>query len=383
MASFPRTIQTRCISTSYKPRRDCRAACRRILESRHNMAASMRQQLASRPCSSTAARFSSSSSSRVLAAPRCHTPAAARRQQQLLQPLFTPLQQQQQQPRRQQLLVVYAAAPDSAASQPAGEDAESCDPNIPAVDQDFDLLGAEVKRLQEALGDQLKGCSIYLIGMMGTGKSTTGKMLANTLKYAFFDTDSVIELAHPGESVADIFKKYGEDYFRNCESQVLKELAPYKNLVVATGGGAVSRPKNWSYMHNGIVAWLQGAPELLARRVVAEGIEKRPLLFGDGVSEDEAYSISLQKLQQLLEDRTKYYENADVFIDLRGYGKDEQSGAPTAVVLHRLMQAVHEKINQTEAERESRRQFTIDRAGEVPSLKVQPSPHPAQPAAEE
>lgn len=65
---------------------------------------------------------------------------------------------------------------------------------------------------------------------------------------------------------------------------MLKELAPYKNLVVATGGGAVSRPKNWSYMHNGIVAWLQGAPELLARRVVAEGIEKRPLLFGDGVS---------------------------------------------------------------------------------------------------
>jgi hypothetical protein len=112
---------------------------------------------------------------------------------------------------------------------------------------------------------------------------------------------------------------------------VLKELAPYKNLVVATGGGAVLRPKNWSYMHNGIVAWLQaratllvamarvlwqqqqlrtriwllagahffvpqahtrahartslqGEPGLLARRVVAEGIEKRPLLFGEGVS---------------------------------------------------------------------------------------------------
>jgi polynucleotide 5'-kinase involved in rRNA processing len=56
------------------------------------------------------------------------------------------------------------------------------DPSIPAVDQDFDLLGAEVKKLQEALSDELKGCSIYLVGMMGTGKSTTGKMLANTLK---------------------------------------------------------------------------------------------------------------------------------------------------------------------------------------------------------
>lgn len=66
--------------------------------------------------------------------------------------------------------------------------------------------------------------------------------------------------------------------------QVLKELAPYKSLVVATGGGAVTKPKNWSYMHNGIVAWLRGEPDLLARRVVAEGIEKRPLLFGEGVS---------------------------------------------------------------------------------------------------
>jgi shikimate kinase len=128
-------------------------------------------------------------------------------------------------------------------------------------------------------------------------------------------------------------------------------------------------------MHHGIVAWLQGEPGLLARRVVAEGIEKRPLLFGEGVSgecwggreggvtgvtgtctwlawtecrtvclnklcrhdpppqtqtEDEAYSISLAKLTSLLEARTKYYENADVVVDLTGYDKDADSGAPTA-----------------------------------------------------
>jgi shikimate kinase len=63
---------------------------------------------------------------------------------------------------------------------------------------------------------------------------------------------------------------------------VLKELAPYKNLVVSTGGGAVTAPMNWSYMHNGIVCWLEGPPDLLARRVVAEGVEKRPLLYGAG-----------------------------------------------------------------------------------------------------
>ena len=85
-------------------------------------------------------------------------------------------------------------------------------------------------------------------------------------------------------SVADIFKANGEEYFRGCEAQVLKELAPYKNLVVSTGGGAVAAPMNWSYMHSGVVAWLEGPPALLARRVVAEGVQKRPLLYGEGVT---------------------------------------------------------------------------------------------------
>ncbi|KAF8071074.1 SK1 [Scenedesmus sp. PABB004] len=346
-----------------------------------------RQQLA-RPCSSSTAAPRPRA---AVAAPAAALRAVPRPARRAAQPPQSPLQPQRppaaallRRGARAQRPPAPRAAPEPAAPPPAGGaggEAEGLDPSIPAVDQDFDLLGAEVKRLQEVLGDALKGCSIYLIGMMGSGKSTTGKMLANTLKYAFFDTDNVIELAHPGESVADIFKKYGEDYFRNCESQVLKELAPYKNLVVATGGGAVTRPKNWSYMHNGIVAWLQGDPDLLARRVVAEGIEKRPLLFGEGVSEDEAYGISLSKLQSLLAERTKYYENADVTVDLRGYGKDEGSGAPSAVVMHRLMSAVHAKIEATEAEREARRQFTIERAGDVPSMRKQPAPN--APAAED
>lgn len=103
-------------------------------------------------------------------------------------------------------------------------------------------------------------------------------MLANTLKYAFFDTDTMVEMAHEKKpvgvkaartasgvkapmscfchalsQVADIFREYGQEYFRNCETEVLKQLAPYKNLVIATGGGAVLRPMNWSYMHTG--AW--------------------------------------------------------------------------------------------------------------------------------
>lgn len=141
-----------------------------------NMAFSMKQHLLSRRCTPA-----SSHAARLAAAPRPMLEAAAApvRRQHLA---ALPTQRQQQAAARghnqRQLFVLSAAAPDAAAT---GEE-DGLDPNIPAVDQDFDLLSAEIKKLQEALAEELKGCSIYLIGMMGTGKSSTGKMLSNTLK---------------------------------------------------------------------------------------------------------------------------------------------------------------------------------------------------------
>lgn len=233
--------------------------------------------------------------------------------------------------------------------------------------QDFDYLGNKIKETTDVLNPELKGCSLYIIGMMGSGKSTVGRMLANTLRYAFFDTDGVIEKAHPGMTIADIFREHGEEYFRRCEAQVLKELAPYKNLVVSTGGGAVTDPMNWSYMHNGVVCWLEGTPDLLARRVVAEGVEKRPLLYGDGVAADNAYEVAHGKLTALLAAREKFYENADVRVPLEGFGVDVERGAPAAVVMYRLLQRVLEKIEATKAEREARRSFTIEGISGKPS----------------
>jgi len=100
------------------------------------------------------------------------------------------------------------------------------------------------------------------------------------------------------------------------------------------------------------------------------------------VAEEEAFQSSLSKLQSLLEERTKYYENADVAVELMGYGKDEATGAPAAVVMHRLMEAVHDKIISTQQEREARRQFTIEQAGDVPTMRKQQAPSTQQ-AAEE
>lgn len=93
-------------------------------------------------------------------------------------------------------------------------------------------------------------------------------------------------------------------FFTLLNPQVLKQLSPYKNNVVATGGGAVLRPMNWSYMQQGIVVWLKGSPSLHAKRVAKDGLEKRPLLADAGTSGDDLYSAALAKVTSMLADRS-------------------------------------------------------------------------------
>ena len=89
----------------------------------------------------------------------------------------------------------------------------------------------------------LNGTNIFLIGMMGAGKSTVGKLLAQKLGYNFLDTDPLIEKC-AGKSIPEIFAKDGEETFRDLEQQVLSQVSAYTRLVVATGGGIVMRSLN-------------------------------------------------------------------------------------------------------------------------------------------
>jgi hypothetical protein len=101
------------------------------------------------------------------------------------------------------------------------------------------------------------------------------------------------------------------------------------------GGGAVKNPINWSYLHAGVVIWLDGEAELLARRVVKDGLEKRPLLFSEGAPAEGQVEATTAKVGALLEERKKFYENADIKVSLKGYGQDAELGAPTAVIMYR------------------------------------------------
>ena len=127
-----------------------------------------------------------------------------------------------------------------------------------------------------SLRQRLGGRSLYLIGMMGSGKSSTGRPLAERLGYGFVDADAVIEQV-TGSNISEIFERDGEDHFRDLETQVLRSISERHSLVVATGGGIVTRSENWGMMHQGIVIWLDVERDQLLLRLQKD-FTQRPLL---------------------------------------------------------------------------------------------------------
>ena len=153
------------------------------------------------------------------------------------------------------------------------------------------------------LKQRLGGRSLYLVGMMGSGKTSTGRPLAERLGYGFVDADAVIEQA-AGCSIPEIFERDGEAGFRSLESQVLSAISQRHSLVVATGGGVVTQPENWGLLHSGIVIWLDVAPDQLLHRLNADSTV-RPLLQ---TTDPEA------ALNALLNKRRPLYSEADLTV---------------------------------------------------------------------
>ncbi len=125
--------------------------------------------------------------------------------------------------------------------------------------------------------------NVFLIGMPASGKTTVGRRLAKALGLPFMDTDKVIE-ARAGAEVAWIFDVEGEDGFRDREEAVLDELTQTDGVVLATGGGAILRPKNRQCLRErGAVVYLNAPVERLLARVRHD--TRRPLLKGPGREE--------------------------------------------------------------------------------------------------
>lgn len=122
--------------------------------------------------------------------------------------------------------------------------------------------------------------NIVLVGLMGSGKSAVGRLLARRLGRPLVDTDALVEAA-AGCSIAEIFAAEGEAGFRRREAEAVAQAAAGDNQIIATGGGAVLRPENREVLRrSGLVIWLDADPEVLYRRARAQGLARRPLLAG-------------------------------------------------------------------------------------------------------
>jgi shikimate kinase len=180
------------------------------------------------------------------------------------------------------------------------------------------------------LRQRLEGLNLYLVGMMGCGKSSAGRHLAELLGYRFLDADQSIE-AVAGRPIPEIFASDGEAGFRDLEAAVLNQIAGWHSLVVATGGGVVLRPENWGQMRQGVVVWLDAPEELLLQRLAADPTP-RPLMS----AADPA-----ARLRELLDQRRPLYAQADLQILQDG-------GTPEQVAL-RVLEALPAILKEREA----------------------------------
>jgi shikimate kinase len=157
---------------------------------------------------------------------------------------------------------------------------------------------------EAALSAALGRRSIVLVGMMGAGKSSIGRRLAQRLGIRFVDADAEIEAGHAGMTIPEIFSTYGEPYFRSGEVRVIARLLDEGPQVLATGGGAfmVAETRE-NITQSGISVWLKAELAVLMRRVLKRN--NRPLLQSDpeGV------------MRQLMETRYPTYAKADITVE--------------------------------------------------------------------
>jgi shikimate kinase len=147
--------------------------------------------------------------------------------------------------------------------------------------------------------------NIYLIGLMGAGKTTIGRQLASSLRLPFYDSDKAIE-ENTGVDIPTIFEYEGEEGFRNREQTIITELTKIHGIVLATGGGAILRQENQSNLiKNGFVVYLHCSIEHILQRTRRDA--QRPLLNVDDPR---------KQLELLLQEREPLYlECADFKID--------------------------------------------------------------------
>ncbi len=156
---------------------------------------------------------------------------------------------------------------------------------------------------QNSLKLRIGGRNLYLVGMMGCGKSHTGPLLANKLGYSFVDMDKLIEKVS-GITIQKIFETEGENSFRDVETKVLNVIGQRHSLVVATGGGVVIRSENWGILHQGIVIWIDPGRDKILARLRSDAVTRPLLETNDPIG----------VFDELMTAREPFYSEADMHV---------------------------------------------------------------------
>ena len=159
----------------------------------------------------------------------------------------------------------------------------------------------------------MSSCNIFLIGFMGTGKSTVASYYSKMYGTKIVEMDELLA-SRVGMSIKEIFAEKGEEYFRNLETEFLKGLGSQSDRIVSCGGGAVLRKENVKLMkEQGSVVWLTASAGEVLKRVKDD--EERPLLKG---------RKNIEAIRELMEERYPRYEAAaDIVVDTDGKSAEE------------------------------------------------------------
>ena len=157
---------------------------------------------------------------------------------------------------------------------------------------------------------------IFLIGFMGSGKTTIGRRLAERIGFDFVDTDRFIEMQH-GMTVSELFSRYGETAFREMEHDILLKIQNVEYAVVSTGGGMPCYGDNLDVMRScGKVVYLKLSPQALTRRLLCSRNE-RPLIKGKTEKKLQQYIV------EKLKEREPFYSRAHMIVQIENFSIEE------------------------------------------------------------
>ncbi|XP_074309156.1 putative inactive shikimate kinase like 1, chloroplastic [Silene latifolia] len=209
--------------------------------------------------------------------------------------------------RRHQLSTTRSLSDDTAASLSVATESDDDGASV------GDDAAFELKKKATYVSADLKGTSIFLVGMNSAMKNQVGEILSESLRYYYFDSDNLVEEAAGKDSSGKSFKERDEDGFRESETEVLKQLSSMGRLVVNAGNGAVQGATNLALLRHGIAIWIDVPLDMIAKELI--GDEDQSSM--SNISTPDSFSEALARLTQLYEEHRGGYALADVTISLQ------------------------------------------------------------------